>query len=588
MNRDQREKTKLFQDTLLDPLVTGTQSRALDLLAIEQCKIDAFTLMETAGHGAATELIRYLKTHFPSPSEASPRFFSRGRINEAREASTSRKLNVLCLCGKGNNAGDALVTARYLVLSGHFHVDLFMVSPLDHLSVNTARNLELFLQFSPETQIYKDLDETLYPGSPESTTYSILVDGLLGSGIQTPLREPYLTLIHQLNRWKEKQNQAWIVSMDLPSGLDADTGENTGAILKADLTFCFGPKKTGLLLLDGPECSGQVISIPLSFPFHLRGDFLRKFSPSDRYGLTGATIPKVRRPTKTRHKYDKGVVYVIGGSPGLTGAPLMASRAAWEKGASAVFVAIPDSLLPSIEDQAPGLIKIQTGTGHSVFQPEDAEILAGQLHKRPGVVLIGPGLGKASVQNGFLQQFLNILPDVPIVLDADALRGWTIDSLWTWRRSIIPFNPGSKSHSQRFHSYNPIVLTPHPGEAKELFQGIKPGAISQEKWGVIGVEPTIMRLQIATEVSTQFGITICSKGDPVGVCTPHFQALSDYPTEGFHRAGFGDVLSGQIAANLSFGVDAGHAVLDALLYGYEQWLEKNRMTSSPVSPEDIL
>lgn len=245
----------------------------------------------------------------------------------------------------------------------------------------------------------------------------------------------------------------------------------------------------------------------------------------------------------------------------------MASRAAWKKGAGAVFLATPDTLLSSFEDQAPELIKITTGTGHSEFHREDAAALAGRIHDRPGVILLGPGLGKTAAYNGFLEQIIELTKDFPLILDADALRGWSLDSLLKWRSS---------------NQKAPLILTPHPGEANECFAGIEPGSHARKLWGVAADNPTIKRLQVAAEVSVQYGITVCSKGDPTGVSTPQFQALTDYPTTGFHRAGFGDVLSGQIAANVSFGVDPGHAVIDALLYGYEKWLMKSYGHATPI------
>lgn len=557
-----------FHYTHLAHLLTGAQSRELDRLAIEQTGFDGFTLMETAGKGAADELIRYLERQYQDTRDLEKKILvDSPHPPSAMLQETFQKVNVLCLCGKGNNAGDALVMARYLTLSGRFHVDVFMATGSESLTNDTSRNLGLFLQFSPQSKIYETLDEALISRSTESPNYTILIDGLLGSGVRAPLGEPFTSAIHSINAWKTKHRSVLVVSMDLPSGLHADTGESTGVILEADLTCCFGPKKTGHILNEGPRFSGHVIPITLSFPLHKHSGTLRRIHPSDRSGFAGATVPISRRSDRTLHKYDQGVVYVIGGSPGLTGAPLMASRAAWKKGAGAVFLATPDALLSSFEDQAPELIKITTGTGHSEFQTEDAVALAGRIQDRPGVILLGPGLGKTAARNGFLEQIITLTKDFPLVLDADALRGWNLDSLLKWR-----------TPEQR----GPIILTPHPGEAKELFDGIEPGPHAWKLWGVAADNPTIKRLQIAAEVSAHYGVTICSKGDPTAVCAPEYQAITDYPTQGFHRAGFGDILSGQIAANLSFGIDPGHAVIDALLYGYEKWLMKSYGHATPI------
>jgi len=580
-----------FEYKHLKPLLTGEQSRQLDQITIESIGIDGFTLMETAGKGAADVIIEFMNDQLQSDRQ--------GITKQGRKASKRQKIRTLCLCGKGNNAGDALVAARYLTESGHFQVDLCMIAGTEHLSPDTERNLNLFRQYSPDSILHETLDQALYPNTSDQPRYELILDGLLGSGITSPLREPFLSAIRKLNDWKETQHQVWVISMDVPSGLDATTGESTGSIINADLTVTFGPKKTGFLLADGPRYSGRVIPVPLAFPLHLHHGGLHNFDLSDRDGISGPVIPHVRRSSDTRHKYDDGVVYVIGGSPGLTGAAIMASRAAWKKGAGAVFLITPDALLSSYETEVPEMIKIQTGTGNSQFQPDDVTSICRQLEARPGAVLLGPGLGMESVSNGFLKQFIHQMPDLPLVLDADALRGWNIQEFPNWIGSDFP----SCRHS-------PIVLTPHPGEAEELFAGFQPGEVSEKLWGKTPDSSSIRRLQIAAEVTARYQLTICSKGDPVGVSgysnegfvnegyskegstsNTVFQVISDYPTEGFHRAGFGDILSGQIAVNLSFRADPTHAVLDALLYGFERWKESNDHLSridQTVSPEDIL
>ena len=575
-----------FEHKHLKHLLTGEQSRQLDQMTIESIGIDGFTLMETAGKGAADVILEYISDQYQADLQG----FSKKR----RQAGKRQKIRTLCLCGKGNNAGDALVAARYLTGSGHFQVDLCMIAGTEHLSLDTQRNLKLFLQYSPYSILHETLDQALFPNTAEQPRYELILDGLLGSGITPPLKEPFLSAIQKLNDWKETQHQVWVISMDVPSGLEATTGESTGSIINADLTVTFGPKKTGLLLADGPHYSGRIIPVPLAFPLYLHHGGLRRFDLSDRDGISGPVIPHVRRSSDTRHKYDDGVVYVIGGSPGLTGAAIMASRAAWKKGAGAVFLITPDALLSSYETEVPEMIKIQTGTGNSQFQPDDVPSICRQLEARPGAVLLGPGLGKESVSNGFLKQFMHQIPDLPLVLDADALRGWNIQEFPNWIGSDFPSN-----------RLSPIVLTPHPGEAEELFEGIELGEASEKLWGKTPDSSSIRRLQIAAEVTARYQLTICSKGDPVGVIglsnegftnegnSSHtiFQVISDYPTEGFHRAGFGDILSGQITANLSFGADPVHAVLDALLYGYERWKESNKLmrhSDEFVSPEDIL
>lgn len=396
---------------------------------------------------------------------------------------------VLVLAGPGNNGGDGHVVARILSRSGY-----------------------------PVTVQSLGMDVTW----PES---GIIVDALFGVGLSRDLNEEASALIARVNA---SGRDVW--SLDVPSGLDATNGLVRGAVVRANHTVAMGCYKSGYFSGVGTEVCGKLHLLPLGCPPEaLEATQVEVFFGDD------VMVP-VRR--SGAHKYENGVVHVIGGSSGMTGAVVMAANAAWRAGCGAVFAHVPAGLIPRLEASLIQQVKVGHGTNTDThFSTAHIHSVKEKLAAKPGVVLIGPGLGSDPATRDFLLDILQT-PDIRWVIDADALPS-TKD---------IPFNDA--------------IFTPHIGELTKLT------GRSVALW--------TDRLDASRALARRQGVTVISKGQPTAIISPDGMArISGYDTTRFARMGYGDVLSGTIAAFRSFGMEAVDASKNALLTGYTESLTSN-------------
>lgn len=480
-------------DPVLDPwrLSTASQCREMDRLAIEESGFSGLQLMETAGLQAARELARRF------PGDAIGRYFA----------------------GRGNNGGDALVVARYMVLHAGHRADVWFPSGREGLSSETARNAEWLQQLAKQTSLV-----TIQDGIPESGTPSAeyVVDGLIGTGLESDVRGEAAPAIDRIN-----ETDLPVIAMDIPSGLHADRGVPLGRAVRATLTFAFGARKTGFYLERGPEYTGDVHYVPLSF-YPANRPFEATLVHPDQY-------VRIARPARTASwKYEDDTVWVIGGSEGLTGATVTAVRAAWQSGVGSVHLVSPRGLMSVYETLLPEAIRIPVGdpdTRHWSLEllAETREILS----RREGVLLIGPGMGRAEPTLRFAEELLSEW-ERAAVLDADALR---IPGL----RRVTGCGGASD-----------WILTPHPGELT-TYAGARSG----------DGRDRLLRVQ---ELADEGRRWILSKGEPTVVGVPGEPPwIAGYSSRLFARAGFGDLLSGTIAGELARSRDIGHSVKYALL-----------------------
>ena len=262
-------------------------------------------------------------------------------------------------------------------------------------------------------------------------------------------------------------------------------------------------------------------------------------------------------PQKRKHKYAEGVLYIIAGSEGLTGAGILAVRSAWSAGLGAVVLITPNGLLEIYEKQLEQIIKKPVGTRDDLFFKEShLEEVKQILQEKPGKLLIGPGLGRKQETIRFTQKVLQVF-EGDLVIDADAL--FALSKLETW----------NKPDKARW------VLTPHPGEFKSLLHNEAGDDLS--------------RLKAAKTLASQKKINILSKGMPSIVGTESGDAyLTGYDTRVFSRAGFGDVLAGKTAA---YWLSSGSPELGcclALLDGYQKSQQYFASNSGSLEPNDII
>jgi len=500
---------------LQNRLSDSEQSRKLDQSTINDFGIDGFTLMELAALGAASHI----------------------KKKEGADKSG------LYICGKGNNAGDALAVARYMNNDANHKITLFLIFGDVELSPDADKNLELLRNLKNhgcEISTVSGLDEVNF------TEIDYIVDGIFGTGLNSDLRDPLPEIIEKLNSTGKP-----IHAMDIPSGLNADSGIVHGISINANYTYTFGTNKQGFYLNKGPERTGEIAFIDLPFPNYLRQS---KTFLIDEHLM--ASLPGINR--SARHKYEEGVVHILAGSEGLTGAAIMAAKSAWKQGAGAVFLYAPKKLMPVYESTLPQIIKIGLGSETDAFyKPDHAETILQSIKKRPGFLLAGPGIGTQKATGNCL---VNVLESFPgnVLLDADAL------SFWEKLRNI----PEKKKINW--------LLTPHIGEAKNYLAAM--------------FDDDFSRLQWAKMFTKHESCSLLLKGNPLIIQTMNgITCLTGYDTSVFARAGFGDVLSGSIAALGSVTSNMQIAAIYSLWGGYQNYINhKKADIPDTFGPEHLL
>lgn len=487
------------------PILTATQMREADLRAVESHRVPPSVLMENAARNAWTEI--------------------RKRIDR-------RSARIAVLCGSGNNGGDGIALARHALIDG-FTVTVWLSSEL--LSGDAAVQREALSSFAPDS-ITQDL------ASITTGRWDVVVDAMLGTGAHGELREPLATAA----RWMNGESKALRCALDIPTGLDADTGHASPDAVCADFTVTMAALKPGLLLRDGPDLAGDVIVVPIGAPNALY--IHSKLSLLDR-SLAHSLLPPLVR---ARQKYDRGLVGVIGGAPGMRGALILSARAALHAGAGVVRALAVDAEENSLPWPS---IPAELMLGAA----EDEELL-GATMERAAAIVLGPGIGRGKPSAQLVQK---VLADaaVPVVLDADGL---------------FVFAGKPELLSERNANCN-LVITPHHGEAARLL-----GSSAEE----IGGDPLGAACSLAVRSNT-----ICVlKGASTVVALPDGRCwIASAGNPGMATAGSGDVLAGIIAACAAQRRDAiGGTLLGVHLHGCAGDCATNVRGVNGVTASDII
>lgn len=496
-------------------LCTASECREMDARTINEFGIDGFTLMEIAGNKAADFILGKLE----KPSHG------------------------LYFCGKGNNAGDALVVARVLHQYGH-QATLVFVNEANGLSESTDKNWSLLHKLNEEAggsiSILQGFEEQSIPND-----FDFIIDGLFGTGLNSEIAGVYADAV----RWIKEQKTP-VFSMDIPSGLNPDTGLEMGISVQADYTLAFGARKLGFYLQEYPQTTGEIVYCDLPFPKHLRN--------GKHYLIDESWVSSQSKIKKRKHKYDGGILHIIAGSEGLTGAAVLAAKSAWATGIGAVQIITPKGLLDVYEKNLIEIIKRPVGSTEDVFFNQNhLESVQQVLSEKPGVLLIGPGLGRTTETQEFTRQLLQSYTGTSII-DADAL-----------------FAISEKGDIKKLSDAT-WILTPHPGELTKLAGNIISAGAS--------------RLETIESLASTMDSIIVSKGSPTIIGTPSGNKyITGYQTDIFSRAGFGDVLAGKIAANTLMHENSTLAISKALLDGKakaDTFLSNHNQTSP--APLDII
>jgi NAD(P)H-hydrate epimerase len=456
---------------------TGEEAAAFDRLAIAERGVPESALMESAGRAVA-DLGEHLAPRGP----------------------------IVVLAGGGHNGGDAVVAARTLRARGR-EVELVVVGqratpePLLHgWTVPTV-------SFRPDADDLRGrLDRA-----------ALVVDGLLGTGLRAAPRAPAAAAIQALNA-----SGVPVLSLDVPSGVIADSGRIPGEAVRAACTLAFGWPKLGSLIEPGRSASGRLVAAEIGFPP----------TTAEAFGaclLTPEWLGRVRpRRAASTHKNQVGAVLVVGGAPGMAGAVVLAARAALRSGAGFVRVASSEVNREVIQSTLPD----------APFVPlEDLAAVAAALERSHSAV-VGPGLAPDPVGRAVLTALLASAH--PVVVDAGAL---------TLLAVVGP------SGLEGITGSGARVLTPHPGEMAALL-------------GCSVTEVQADRPECARGLARRTGSTVVLKGAPTLIArAQHPLSISALASSDLAVAGMGDVLAGSIAAFLAQGLDPHDASGAALLVG---------------------
>lgn len=463
-------------------IISKEQMYEIDNKAQKNFLLPLNVIMEQAGYQIALSVCEYLNND------------------------TTKKITIVA--GKGNNAGDALVAARYLFDQG-FNIRLFMLNSTKELSPLTLDNFNILKAMGIEA-VSLEQTHTWDRFTISLRLSDVILDAILGIGFEDVLAENYEKAINLINQIPTPK-----IAIDVPSGTCADTGKVPSVAIQASLTLTLCLPKIGLFLAPASKHVGDLKVLPLNIPKQLLANYNKQVLISE--DLITPLLPK---RVNYVHKYQVGKVSVLAGNTGTCGAAILASRACMRSGSGLVDLFTFKEAYPIV---AAALTEVLV---NPVEETEAAVALAKFIASASTskAALIGPGLGNTAHSREFLVHILSTLK-IPLVLDADAL------------------NVISKHLDLLEHYPADVVITPHSGEFSRLI-------------GVSSFEIEANKLAYASKYAQQWKITIVLKGNVTVVATPDGRTfVNNASIPAMATAGMGDVLAGMIAAFIAQGLD---------------------------------
>lgn len=462
------------------PLPTPAEMANWDRRAIQEAGIYGEILMENASR----EALRVLRAEGP---ELHGSF-------------------ALFLAGSGNNGGDAFALARHVFDSGA-HCLVLHTRPLEEYKGETRYHALLCQSCGVPMQLLSDFDSS---GLPEP---DIVVDGLLGTGFQGELRRDYREWIRWMNRMGRR---SFLLALDIPSGLNGESGAPAETTVRAHSTVTFEAAKTGLFLPQAAEYTGRLHVARIGIP-----GWIKDQDPPSLFGLDEGVFRILAPPEPSLHKGAAGHLLIIGGSRALSGAPALAAMGALRAGAGLVTVACPEEISGEIKQGNPEIMSLPLPSDRA-WSAEAFSLLEKQLDQFDAAVL-GPGMGRDRGALDFVRAYLQGTC-LPTVFDADALFALAQE------RSLL----ANLSRED--------LLTPHPGEMARLLEK----SIEQVQSD---------RLATARGALQEASCGIVLKGPGSVVVHPDTASyVSPFACPNLAVGGSGDVLSGVLGSLLSRGV----------------------------------
>jgi len=495
--------------------LTAAEMREVDRLTTERYGIPSLQLMEEAGKHISN-VVR-LKLY--------------GNANK----------RAAFLCGKGNNGGDGLVAARLLKedkLGVDFEPLVFLFGSPNELRGDAAENLSRWLKGSGKITEVKD-SASLEAAWPKIASAYAIVDALLGTGLRGPAAGVIAETIARLNKFSRNATlarPAFILAVDIPSGLPSDGQPAEGPVLFAHQTVTFTAPKIGQLLSNEAGCCGYLEVRQIGSPAALVeeiGQGAARWAEPEEF----ASLPLVRAADS--HKGTYGHVLLIAGSLGKSGAAILAGRAALRSGAGLVTIATPEPVQPTVAAGQPEYMTepLKATKSGALSLRNLADGTFGELEEGKSVLAIGPGLGTHSQTQEFIRTIVT-QTELPVVLDADGLNAFA-----------------GHAHSLRKRKTKFLAVTPHPGEMARLL-------------GVSTKDVQADRVKAARESALKWNADVILKGFHTIIASPTGDLfINTTGNAGLAKGGSGDVLTGLLAGLTSqFGTQDWHRVLTLGVY----------------------
>jgi len=500
-------------------LLTSSQIRSIDKTVIEERGISGLMLMERAGTSITEQIIN--------------------RYNPSCAA---------VFIGKGNNGGDGSVVARALFERG-VDVVVFVATEPDSIQGDARVKYERIPESVLKINLYSD--SSMVESLPEKlASCSCIIDGLLGTGIDGEVRGLYKTVIDAIN-----VSDKPVIAIDIPSGLQSDTGRWEGVCIKADVTVTMGAPKIGLYINDAYKVTGEVVVADIGFPQDMFEN------PEFKTNLTTHSFVSslFHKRDRASHKGNYGHLFVLSGSRGFTGAATLLAESAIRTGVGLVTVGVPKSLNPIFE------VKLTEAMTLPLYETTEQTLSSScfkeieDFSEKVKAIAMGPGLSTHPDTVKLIKKVL-LEVDKSMVVDADGINAMDLKVL-----SAL----SSKESS--------TILTPHPKELSRLI-----------KKDVKDIQED--RIKTATEIAVSYKIYLVLKGFRTIIAAPDGTVfLNDTGNPGMAKGGSGDVLTGIIGSLLAQGFTPFHsAICGVYIHGLAGDYAAKELTENAMIPTDMI
>lgn len=460
-----------------------------DRYTIDQLGLPSSVLMENAGSAVVQEIVKLYD---------------------------SNKTKVLVIAGGGNNGGDGFVIARRLIDFG-FNVLLCMAFSEEKLKGDAKIHFDVYKK--RKLPLFHFQDEQLHSLHDYINKSDIIIDAILGTGISGEVRTPFKEMIEAINRSNKE-----IIAVDIPSGVNANTGEVTNIAVKATKTLTFAMPKIGFFIGEGPQYIGEWkvadISVPQEIVETLKLDLPLLLDEQTVKEALPKRIPH-------GHKGTFGHCLVIGGCLNYIGAPIYTAKAAFQTGVGLITLAIPETIYPIVATKCPESLLLPLEDEHSLNALDFSKFK---------VIAFGPGLGREVDGERLWEIIQSKLDHQTVIIDADGLYF-------------------VKEHLLTLRDYKgSIILTPHPGEMATLT-------------GLTVAEVEKRRIEVAKQFAVTYGVYLLLKGHRPILATPEGKLwINPYGNDALGKGGSGDVLTGLITSFATQGASPLQAMQAASYY----------------------